>query len=116
MAATTVEAPVQAQPDSSWYTLQPEEVAGGLHVDATLGLSEADADGRLAAYGPNKFAVAATEPRWRAFVRQYRDAMQIVLLVAGLGSIWPVHELATGLVIIFLTLFNAVLGLRQEGS
>src|SRR5207244_7502252 len=55
-------------------------------------------------------------PRWRAFVRQYRDPMQIVLLVAGLGSIWPLHELGTGLVLLLLTLFNAVLGLNQEGK
>ena len=33
--------------------------------------------------GPNKFTETAVEPRWRAFVRQYRDPMQIVLLVAG---------------------------------
>ena len=44
------------------------------------------------------------------------DGMQIVLLVAGIGSIYPLHELATGLVLLFLTLFNAVLGLRQEGK
>jgi Ca2+-transporting ATPase len=42
--------------------------------------------------------------------------MQIVLLVAGIGSIWPLHELGTGLVLLFLTLFNAVLGLNQEGK
>jgi P-type Ca2+ transporter type 2C len=60
--------------------------------------------------------VAAGEPRWHAFVRQYRDPMQIVLLVAGIGSIWPLHELGTGLVLLFLTLFNAVLGLNQEGK
>src|SRR5215475_912453 len=42
--------------------------------------------------------------------------MQIVLLVAGIVSLYPVKELETGLVLIFLTLFNAVLGLRQEGK
>ena len=42
--------------------------------------------------------------------------MQIVLLIAGIGSIWPLHELGTGLVLLFLTLFNAVLGLNQEGK
>jgi Ca2+-transporting ATPase len=31
-------------------------------------------------------------------------------------SLYPVKELETGLVLIFLTLFNAVLGLRQEGK
>src|SRR3954453_10442434 len=115
--ATTVAAPTpQAEPEKQWYTLPPEQVTVGLDVDATQGLWEPGAAAGLETYGPNKFAVKAGEPRWRAFVRQYQDGMQIVLLVAGIGSIWPVHELATGLVIIFLTLFNAVLGLRQEGK
>ena len=76
----------------------------------------AEAASRLASVGPNKFAETAVEPRWRAFVRQYRDPMQIVLLVAGIGSLYPLKELGTGLVLLFLTLFNAVLGLRQEGK
>ncbi|MGN6430284.1 MAG: cation-translocating P-type ATPase [Gaiellaceae bacterium] len=104
---------VEARP---WHVLDGLEVARGLGVDPGQGLSSAEAAKRLEQYGPNKFAEVKTEPRWHAFIRQYRDPMQIVLLVAGLGSIWPVHELGTGLVIIFLTLFNAVLGLRQEGK
>jgi P-type Ca2+ transporter type 2C len=55
---------------------------------------------------------AETEPRWRAFVRQYRDRCRS----AGIGSIWPLHELGTGLVLLCLTLFNAVFGLNQEGK
>ena len=82
----------------------------------TPGSPPTEAATRLEHYGPNAFAAAETEPRWRAFVRQYRDPMQIVLLVAGIGSIWPLHELGTGLVLLFLTLFNAVLGLNQEGK
>src|SRR4029077_5286185 len=87
-----------------------------LNRAAAQGHPTEEVERRRSQYGPNTFAAAATEPRWHAFVRQYRDPMQIVLLVAGIGSIWPVHELATGLVVIFLTLFNAVLGLRQEGK
>src|SRR5947207_263123 len=115
--ATTVESPAQqSPPDGEWYTLSPEQVASALETDPTLGLTQAETAARLEKYGPNAFAVAATEPRWRAFVRQYHDPMQIVLLVAGLGSIWPLHQLSTGLVVLLLTLFNAVLGLRQEGK
>ena len=80
------------------------------------GLAADEAVDAARAVRPERFVVAATEPRWRAFVRQYRDPMQIVLLVAGIGSIWPLHELGTGLVLLFLTLFNAVLGLNQEGK
>ena len=115
--ATTVEAPArQAQPDEKWYILPPAEVAGDLEVDAAQGLTTGEAAKRTSLYGPNTFATAATEPRWHVFVRQYRDAMQIVLLVAGIGSLWPLHELGTGIVLLFLTLFNAVLGMRQEGK
>ena len=42
--------------------------------------------------------------------------MQIVLLVAGVISIYPVKQLGTGLVILALTVLNAVLGLNQEGK
>ena len=41
--------------------------------------------------------------------------MQIVLLVAGIGSICRCR-VGTGLVLLFLTVFNAVLGLHQEGK
>ena len=111
--ATLVEPPPA---DKQWFALTGEAVAQELGVDEHAGLPPEEAATRLAQYGPNAFVAAATEPRWRAFLRQYRDPMQIVLLVAGIGSIWPLHELGTGLVLLFLTLFNAVLGLNQEGK
>ncbi len=113
--ATTAPPPARAE-DKQWFALAGEAVAQELGVDGHAGLSPAEAATRLEQYGPNAFVAAETEPRWRAFVRQYRDPMQIVLLVAGIGSIWPLHELGTGLVLLFLTLFNAVLGLNQEGK
>src|SRR5690348_10055145 len=115
--ATTVGPPVDtAAAPPEWFALTGDAVAGELGVDAHAGLAPDEAAKRLEQYGPNAFVAAASEPRWHAFVRQYRDPMQIVLLVAGIGSIWPLHELGTGLVLLFLTLFNAVLGLNQEGK
>src|SRR6476660_2823691 len=113
--ATTAPPPARAE-DKQWFALAGEAVAQELGVDPETGLSPAEAASRLERYGPNEFAAGEVEPRWHAFVRQYRDPMQIVLLVAGIGSIWPLHELGTGLVLLFLTLFNAVLGLNQEGK
>src|SRR3954447_9469071 len=113
--ATIAAAPVEVE-EKQWFALPGEDVAGEFGVDTHDGLSSAEAAARLEKYGPNAFTVTETEPRWRAFARQYRDPMQIVLLVAGVGSIWPLKELGTGLVLLFLTLFNAVLGLNQEGK
>ena len=90
----------------AWYALSPEEVAARLGVDTSRGLSGAEVASRVASIGPNKFTEAEIEPRWRAFVRQYRDPMQIVLLVAGIGSLYPLKELGTGLVLLFLTLLQ----------
>src|SRR6478752_1583770 len=112
--ATTVTPPTEVPEQKQWFALDGEQVAGEFGVHS--GLAPDEASKRLEQYGPNAFTAAETEPRWRAFVRQYRDPMQIVLLVAGIGSIWPLHELGTGLVLLFLTLFNAVLGLNQEGK
>ena len=42
--------------------------------------------------------------------------MQIVLLTAGICSLYPLRQLGTGLLLILLTLFNAVMGLREEGK
>src|SRR3954463_15084808 len=100
----------------TWHMLPQEGVAQTLGVEPERGLTSEEAASRLASYGPNRFAEAKTESRWHAFVRQYEDPMQIVLLVAGVISIYPVKQTGTGIVILLLTLFNAALGLHQEGK
>src|SRR5690242_16484622 len=111
---TSTRAAVPAQLD--FHTLSIPETLAAEEVDEQRGLSTSQAEERRRTYGPNRFAEGEQEPRWRAFLRQYADLMQIVLVVAGLGSIWPLKEYGTGLVLLLLTLFNAVLGLQQEGK
>jgi P-type Ca2+ transporter type 2C len=115
MAQVTA-APETKATETPWYELSGEQVAASMDVDPARGLTAAEAAARLERYGPNKFAEAKTEPRWHAFVRQYRDVMQIVLLVAGIGSLYPLKQWGTGIMLLLLTVFNAVLGLRQEGK
>jgi P-type Ca2+ transporter type 2C len=100
----------------AWYALGADDATAKLGVDAKQGLPAAEVATRTEKYGPNKFAETKPEPRWHVFVRQYRDAMQVVLLVVGVGSIWPLHEYGTGIVVLALTVFNAILGLHQEGK
>ena len=116
MAQVTVVPDAQSQANGAWYELPGDKVAASMKVDPVIGLTGAEAASRQAQYGPNKFAEATTEPRWHAFVRQYYDPMQIVLLVAGVGSIVPLGQYGTGFVLLLLTVFNAVLGLHQEGK
>ena len=113
--ATTAPPPT-ADEVPTWHVLSREGVVHELHVEPEQGLTSAEAAERLARYGPNTFAEAKAEPRWQAFLRQYQDPMQIVLLVAGMISIYPVKQPGTGIMILLLTLLNAVLGLNQEGK
>src|SRR4051812_14843672 len=114
--ATAPAPPPPPTAESPWYRLTGDEATATLDVDPQSGLTSAEAQARLEKYGPNKFAEAKPEPQWRAFLRQYGDVMQIVLLVAGLGSCFVLHEWPTGVMLLLLTVLNAVLGLNQEGK
>ena len=71
-------------PETPWHTLSAEEVLQAEEADPQYGLSSAEAASRTDRFGPNTLAAGRAEPRWRAFIRQYSDPMQIVLLVVGL--------------------------------
>ena len=98
------------RPGRNWSRRRAEE------VDAQRGLSSAEAAARAGRFGPNMLAAGRAEPGWLAFIRQYSDPMQIVLLTAGALSLFPIRQLGTGLLLILLTPGNAVLGLHQEGK
>ena len=92
------------------------EVARTLGVDPVQGLSADEAARRLAEHGPNQLARGQTESGMQAFLRQYEDFMQIVLLVAAVVNLVVTGDVGTSLVLAGLTLFNAVIGLRQEAK
>jgi P-type Ca2+ transporter type 2C len=100
---------------AAFHTLSVAEALDAERVDQDRGLAAAEAAARLERHGPNRFVEGRRESGWHAFARQYRDVMQIVLLAAGIGSL-VIGQLGTGLLVIALTLLNAVLGLRQEGK
>jgi Ca2+-transporting ATPase len=76
-------------PEAAWHTLSAEEVPRAEEADPRHGLSSAEAASRAGWFGPNTLAAGRAEPGWRAFIRQYSDPMQIVLLVVGLLSLIP---------------------------
>ena len=116
MSVTTTSAPGRAGSEHNWHGMTTDEVCRELDVDPAVGLTAEEVTRRRALYGANKLAEEAKEPGWRAFLRQYRDLMQLVLVGAALVSIVALQDLATGLVVFGLTLLNAVMGLNQEGK
>ena len=116
LADTPTPEPPPAADEAVWHALGADQVLRSEGVDGQRGLSSAEAAARAQRFGPNEFVAGHAEPRWQAFLRQYRDPMQLVLLAAGIGSIYPLKQYGTGILLILLTLFNAVEGLQQEGK
>ncbi|MFD9455692.1 cation-translocating P-type ATPase [Streptomyces sp. NPDC059985] len=98
-----------------WYTRSPEEVMAAFGVDPAAGLSAARAAELLASNGPNALPEEQRTPAWVRFLAQYRSYMQIVLVAAAIVSL-VIQEWTTAILLIVLTLLNAVVGLRQEGK
>ncbi len=110
-----IEQPPAPAPEPGWYRHSPEEVESALGVDTAVGLSSATADQLLAANGPNALPEEPAIPGWRRFVDEYRSYMQLILSGAAIVSL-AIQEWSTAVVLVLLTLFNAVVGLRQQGK
>ncbi len=106
---------VPAAPGETWYSLSPEDVAQKLQVDPAAGLGAAKAAELLQKNGPNALPAEKAKPGWRRFLEEYTSYMQIILVVAGVVSL-VIGEWSTGGLLFFLTVLNAVVGLREEGK
>jgi len=93
-----------------------DDVARELGVEVLAGLSSQEARSRLEKFGPNRLAEGTKEPGWRAFLRQYEDFMQVILVGAALVNQIVTGDTGTTVVLAGLTVFNAVVGLRQESK
>ncbi|MFF5012112.1 cation-translocating P-type ATPase [Streptomyces sp. NPDC001165] len=104
-----------ATDDRAWYACSAEEVAAGFGVDPAVGLSSARAAELLRANGPNALPEEKPLPGWRRYLAQYRSYMQLVLVAAAVVS-FLIAEWNTGILLVVLTVLNAVVGMRQEGK
>lgn len=108
-----------------------QAVAASLDVDPNTGLSQAEAERRLAQYGPNELASAPPVPKWKKFLAQFKDPLVYLLLAAtGISLIaWFIEKAnaapgAEGgeilpfdaIVIVLILIVNAVLGYIQESK
>ena len=108
-----------------------QAVADALNVDPNTGLSQAEAERRLAKFGPNELASAPPVPKWKKFLAQFRDPLVYLLLAATAISLiaWFIERAnaAPGteggevlpfdaIVIVLILIVNAVLGYIQESK
>jgi Ca2+-transporting ATPase len=106
----------QVSERADWYAMEAAEAALTLDVDPARGLSGSEVEKRVAKYGTNRLAEGEKESGFRAFIRQYEDFMQIVLLAAAVVNQLVTGDTPTTALLAGLTVFNAVIGLRQEAK
>jgi Ca2+-transporting ATPase len=99
-----------------WHGSEASAVAAELGVAPERGLSGEEARSRLQSHGANRLTAAKKESALQAFVRQYQDFMQLILLAAAVINLLVTGDVGTSVVLAGLTVFNAVIGLRQEAK
>jgi Ca2+-transporting ATPase len=98
-----------------WYAREPKAVLDQLHVAVDAGLTAADAQHRLERDGPNALPVEQPPSMLRRFLSEYTSYMQIILVGATVVSLL-IKQWSTAIVLIVITLFNALIGMRQQGK
>lgn len=101
------------------YTRTVQETLEKLGVTAQ-GLSAAQAQERIAQYGPNKLKDAEKPTLLERFLNQLKDPMLMILMaaaaVSAVTNIIAGESLAEVLIILIVVLLNAVLGVVQESK
>jgi Ca2+-transporting ATPase len=102
-------------PGTAWYAVPADQVAARLDVDPATGLSAARAAELLAKNGPNALPVEEPPSAIRRLLAEYTSYMQIILVGASIVSL-VIQQWSTAIGLFIITLFNALVGLRQAGK
>jgi Ca2+-transporting ATPase len=97
------------------YSLPVDEVERFLASDAERGLSVAEVEARFRRSGPNRLERNVRPPYARMALRQIRDPLVLLLLVAVAASA-VVGESVEAAIIAAIVLVNGILGFAQELS
>lgn len=101
-------------PALSWHSLDAEEILKATS-SAVEGLEQAEAQGRLEQFGPNRLKPAKKQGPLARFMAQFHNVLIYVLLGAGLVTAMLGHWVDSG-VIFGVVVINAIIGFIQEGK
>ncbi len=95
-----------------WHTLSAADAAAQLS-SSTQGLSAADAQQRLAEFGPNELQAKHRISPWALLAAQFKNVLIVILLVATVLSAFLGHAVEA-VAITVIVLFAVLLGFIQE--
>lgn len=103
-----------AIPDRDDWHAQTEAMCLEQFVTQATGLGAAQAEARLAVFGPNQLPSDERPSAWKRFARQIHNLFIYVLLVAAALS-YVMGHVIDALVILAVIVLNALIGFVQEG-
>ncbi len=95
-----------------WHQLDHNEVLQKLQT-SEAGLSESEAEKRLAFYGPNRLVEEEKIKKFKILLHQFANPLIYILITAGMVTFYFREHLDTG-VIYFIVVLNAIIGYIQE--
>ncbi len=117
-----METDTEQQQHKPWHAMSVEETARALGTTED-GLSDAEAEKRLARFGPNNLRQKKAKSIWRMIWEQLTDVMVIILFIAAAFSLvlyfvnpggGEPDGLAEAIVILVVIALNATVGVVQE--
>ena len=104
---------------SKYYNLEVNEVYEKVSSSKD-GISDDEAKSRLKKYGLNKLKESKKKSFIVKFLEQFKDVMLIILLISavisGIVSVKTGETLTDSIIILFVVILNAVLGVIQESK
>ena len=98
---------------NEFFRLPPQDVAGILKTDISIGLEEVDVQKRFAESGPNELKASARVSPWVLFFEQFKNILIQILLIATLFSAFLGHAVEA-IAIAVIVLFAVILSFVQE--
>jgi Ca2+-transporting ATPase len=98
---------------TDWYHLEREEALARLETNPETGLSQAEAQRRLAQVGPNELIERGLKSPWRILWEQLTGVMVLILIVSAVISA-ALGDYKDTIAILAIVVLNALLGFTQE--
>ena len=104
-----------------WQSFNVDEVARKLRTNIERGLSKEEAENRRNKHGPNKLEEKKKENILIRFIKEFKDFMIIILVIAAIVSavvsyIQGQNDYIDSIIIIAIVVLNAIMGLVQEAK
>lgn len=103
----------EGRSDEDWYRLEAADILTRLEADPEQGLNRAEAQRRLANFGPNELVECGLKSPWLILWEQLTTVMAVILIIAAVISA-ALGDYKDAVAIMAIVVLNAVLGFTQE--